>query len=429
MLNLLDISTIWYMFHVIVLNAILYEPRVPKKKAWILTACFMGPLAVYNSWFFIRFGSELAGQLALINCTVPSLLFFMLMAKHRNGRLLFTFCLSDTISLELVYITRFLDDAIGLPDFWVLFILRLIAWPVLEYVIIRWLRKPYLELQNVVQKGWGGFAAITLLFYVILLLMASYPTVIQERPEHIPALLLVMALMPLIYWSILRTIFDQKELYETKQQEQILLMQTAMLQSRIEQTNQAEMQLSIQRHDLRHRFQTLDAILEKGDVRSAREYIAASQETLAETAVRRWCANPVLDAVFAACFKQAEKANVRVEASLDIPREVPLDTVELSTVFANALENAIHAVRQLPEDERVIRCKCILHPQLMFRVSNPYPGEVAFDEKGWPVAADPAHGLGTRSIAAYCEKHGAVCEYSAGGGWFHIRIMQSIWKD
>ena len=428
-MNLLDISTIWYLLHVMILNALLYEPRVSKKKAWILTACLMGPLAVYNAWFYVHFGVELASQLVLINCTIPSLVFFMLMAKHRNGRLLFTFCLSDTVSLEIVYITRFLDDALGLPGYWVLFLLRLIAWPVLEFVIIKWLRKPYLNLQNVVQKGWGGFAGITLLFYVILLLMASYPVVITERWEYLPALLLVMILMPLIYWCILRALFHQQELYESKQQEQLLLMQSTMLQQRMEQTVRADQEIAIQRHDLRHRFHTLDAMLEKGNIEEARDYISSSHELLAETVVKRWCLNPVLDAVFSAYFRQAGANDIRIEADIDLPEELPMDAAELSTVFANALENAIHAVQKLPAEQRVIRCKCIYRPQLMFRVSNPYEGTVQFDKNGRPVADGSAHGFGTRSITAYCEKHGAECEYRAKDGWFTVQIIQNIWKD
>lgn len=98
-----------------------------------------------------------------------------------------------------------------------------------------------------------------------------------------------------------------------------------------------------------------------------------------------------------------------------------------STVFANALENAIYAVHQLPPEQRVIRCKCIRHPQLMFRVSTPYHGEVEFDQKGFPVVPDTSHGLGTRSIAAYCEKHGASCEYRTRNGWFTIQIVQTLW--
>lgn len=34
------------------------------------------------------------------------------------------------------------------------------------------------------------------------------------------------------------------------------------------------------------------------------------------------------------------------------------------------------------------------------------------------------HGLGTRSIAAYCEKHDAMRAYSAENGWFTVQITQ-----
>ena len=428
-MNLLDISTVWSLFHVMILNALLYEPRVPKKKACILTACFMGPLVIYNSWVFVRFGNEVAGQLVLFNCTIPSLIFFMLMAKHRNCRLLFTFCLTDTLSLEIIYCTRFLDDALGIPNFWVLFLIRLVIWPVLEWAIIKWLRKPYLNLQNVVKKGWGGFAGITMLFYVILLIMATYPVIITERLEYMPALLLVMALMPLIYWCILRALFHQQELHETEQQKQLLQLQSNMLVQRVDQNRHLEQTLAIQRHDLHHRFQTVDTMLERGDVLAARQYIAASQEALAEIKAKRWCNHSVLDAVFSACFKQAEAVGIEIIADLDIPDDLPVNAVELSTVFANALENAVHAVSELPESQRKIICKCIRHPQMMFRVSNPYSGEVHFDENGEPVAGSSEHGFGTKSIAAYCEKYNAVCTYKAENGWFSIQLTQTIWYD
>lgn len=449
MLDLLEISTIYYLFHVMILNAILCEYRYPRKKAIMLTVIFLTPLAIYNGWFFVHFGSEFAGQMVVFNCTIPSLIFFWIVTKHRNGRILFTFCLSDTVSLEIVYITRFIDDLLGVPGYYVLFILRLVAWPILEYSIIKHLRTPYLRIQNIIEKGWGGFAAITLLFYILLLLMAAYPFIITERLEYMPALLLVMTLMPLIYWCIMKVLVHQQEFYQIKEEEQLLLMQSAMMKQRIEQFNHAETALAIQRHDLRHRFHTLDAMLSRGDITTAREYIASSDEALAETRVKRWCANPVLDAVFASFFSLAEERGIKIEATLDIPEDIHVDATELSTVFANALENAINAVSQLPLEERIIRCKCIRYPSLILRVSNPYHGKIIFDSEGRPVPQEKAdfmktfknftdsdsysvikdmpstiHGLGTRSITAYCEKHGAYCEYTAENGWFTVSVIQ-----
>lgn len=97
-------------------------------------------------------------------------------------------------------------------------------------------------------------------------------------------------------------------------------------------------------------------------------------------------------------------------------------SAELSMVFANALENAIYACISLPEERRDLICTCISHPSLVFELANPYPGAIHFDRDGRPVAQTSGHGIGTRRISAFCEKHGACCIYEAKGGWFRLRI-------
>ena len=419
-----EISVVWSLFHVLVIFVALFESRYPHKKTLLLTAVFMGPLVLFNVWFFARFGPEAAGQALLLICTLPSVVFFFVLAKHRDARFLFTFCLADTVSLEVIYATGLLDFFLTDDTHLVMFLLRLAIFPLMEWVVVRWLRAAYLRMQRTIKKGWGGFALITALFYVLLTVIFSYPTLVTQRLEYLPGALLVMLLMPLVYGCIFSVLSQQQLLHETRAREQLLEMRAAMMQQRVEQTEQAEQRLAIQRHDLRHRFQTLDAMLEQGKTQAAREYIASAQATLQETAVRRWCLDPVLDAVFGSYFRQAEAEGIRIEADIDLPERMQVDVVELSTVFANALENAIHAVRGLPPEQRVIRCRCIRHPQLMFRVANPCAGSVRFDEDGLPLGEDGAPGIGSRSIAAYCAKHGAYCDYRVEQGWFTLQIVQ-----
>ncbi|MBQ8647972.1 MAG: GHKL domain-containing protein [Oscillospiraceae bacterium] len=424
MITLREISIVWSLLHVLIIFGTLFESRYSRKKTALLTAVFMGPLAVYNSWFFIRFGPELAGQALLLNCAIPSVLFFYILAKHRDGRFLFTFCLVDTVSLEIVYVTGLLDFFLSNETHLVMFVLRLAAFPLLEWVVLRKLRTHYRWMQADLEKGWGGLALVTVLFYLLLWVIYSYPSSVTERLEYLPEVVLVLLLLPMVYVCLFAILGYQEKLYKARTDHQLLEVRAAMMQQRVEQTTQAEQSLAIQRHDLRHRFQTLGAMLEQGELQAAREYIASAEETLQETAVRRWCLNPVLDAVFGSYFRQAEKEGIRIEAEIDLPEEMQVDVVELSTVFANALENAIHAVRSLPEDKRVIRCRCLRRPQLMFRVSNPCAGPVRFDEDGLPLGAGGRPGIGSRSIAAYCDKYGAYCDYRAENGWFCIQIVQ-----
>ena len=111
-----------------------------------------------------------------------------------------------------------------------------------------------------------------------------------------------------------------------------------------------------------------------------------------------------------------------MDLHLAIPEILPVDSAELSICFANALENAIKACEELPRNERKIILRCIHKPAFMFEIENPYKGRITFGRNGLPIPTKTGHGLGTRSIMAFCEKHNAFYDFSAEGGWFRVMI-------
>lgn len=268
-----DLSIVWSLVHVLVLFVFLYESRFCRKKTLVLTHLFMGPLCILNAVLYVVLGPETMGQILIFSCILPSLVFFYLMAKHRDGRFFFTFCLADTVSYWVIFLTCILDYYVAGNRYVFMFISRLLAFPLMEIIAWKFLRKRYHEMQQTVEKGWGSFAVVSAVFYVLLIVMSDVPTIITS---------------------------------------------------------------------MRHRGR---------------------------------CASTAMT-----CAK-------------------------------------------LPPERRYIRCKCLSEPQLMFQISNPYEGELVFDAAGRPVSREKGHGIGTRSIAAFCEKHGAHCEYKADKGMFSLRIL------
>ena len=255
-------------------------------------------------------------------------------------------------------------------------------------------------------------------------LAAQVGAVLEEMVHGLPTLPLYWCGAVLFVLCAVMSVGDAiRRMAESRVQADMLAMQVSALQSRVEAARATDEAIRIERHDLRHKLQAVAALVEKDAKADALAYIGASQNLLDELKPVRWCQNPVLDAIFASYFEQARQQGIPVEANLAIPDELPVDATELSTVFANALENAIHACAALPESKRKIICKCINRPQLMFEVANTYAGEVRFDANGLPLSERRGHGIGTRSIAAFCEKHGASCAYSARDGWFRIRVI------
>ena len=163
-------------------------------------------------------------------------------------------------------------------------------------------------------------------------------------------------------------------------------------------------------------------MIRRGETDEVLNYIHDLQGEVAYAQPEHWCAQPLLDAVFSSYFAQARRQGIRVKARLDIPEELNVDAGELSSVFANALENAIHACAALPEEQRELVCTCISRPSLMFEIANPYQGTIRFDDHGMPQAQTPGHGIGIRSISAFCEKHDACLVCETRDGWFHLKI-------
>lgn len=424
-MNILHMATgPWACIHTIILMILFSDFIQMKKRLIALTYGAMAALFTFVMWFYYVFGSEKGGQAYIFISILPSVLIMFPFSKYHDGRFFFSFFISQTIAMEIVLITNILNYYITPDTYVVMFVTRIILYPLAELAIYKWLRKPYLEVLRNVEKGWWLFSVIAALLYILMNWMFNFPTAVTSRGEYLMPLVLLMIIVPLTYWHIFLSLLRQLELHLAAQREQLLMTQSAAVKRRAEDNARHEKKLAIERHDLRHRLRTIDSLLAKNDAASAIEYIAASVNALSEAQAKRWCENPVLDAVFGSYLSAAEGEGIRIESELDIPKELSVDASELSTVFANALENAITAVKGLPAEKRFIRCKCIRYPQLMFRVTNPYEGDIAFDEEHRPVTQDKNHGLGIRSIDAYCEKHGAYCDYIAENGLFSIQIVQ-----
>ena len=416
-------SVAWSLLHILVLFAFFYSPRFSRRKTILLTLATMVPLLALNMLLLYFAGRQHYAWVVLFALVLPSFAFFFFLSKYRDFRFIFTFCLVDTVSMEILIISMLADAFLGDDKCILMFIIRILAFPLMEWAAAKKLRKPYLEIQDSLPRGWGAFSLVSVVFYLILLAMTGYPVLITDRPEDVPVMLLMLALMPLMYLNIFQILGNQNRIHEMEREQELLRLQTGHMEQRIRQTAETEEKIRIERHDLRHRLMAVGAMLEKGEYEEAEKYIHKSAEHLESQTVERYCANPVMDAVFSSYFEQAAACGIRIEAKLAVPQELGIDETEVSVVIANALENAIHACRKLPQEERLIRCMWISHPQHMFQISNPYHGELRLDEDGRPVSREAHHGIGTRSIAAFCEKHGAFADYKVEDSWFHLRIV------
>lgn len=416
-------SIMWSLIHTLIMFLFFFESRYPKKKTMILTLSAMLPLILINLVLFVVLGDEEYLNIMLLTLSLPSFIFFWFLSKNRGFRFIFTFCMVDTIVLEIIYITSIIEYYIPGESYFFVFITRLLAYPLLEWFIYKKFRFIYRDIQNEVKQGWWIFAFIGILFYITMTLAMSYPTMVTERPEDLPVVILMFILMPVSYINIFNTLFHQQMAHNAAEQENILKIQVSDIKSRVEEFAEANNKFRIERHNFRHKMQTIAKMVDNEQYNELRRLVLEYNEAITETKVKRYCDNAVLDAVLSSYLTRAENRGIKVTTAIHFPETLGISDTELATVFANALENAINACEKIDEEKRFIDVKVLDKPKLMFHICNSFNGNIEFNDSGVPITHDDGHGFGTRSIIAFCEKHEVYYEFKTKDDNFILQVM------
>lgn len=417
-----DISLIYTSIYSLIVFLILFQPKYEKKKFVAISLAFVIPLMIVNFILFFILGIEKMAMILLVTCSLPSLIFFWFLAKYHGGRFIFTFCFADTITLELIYTTSILDYYLG-NNYIVMFVLRLILCPVLALMIYKYLRPTYIELQNKLARGWMTFSAISIIFYVVLSVFISYPSLITERPVYIPPYILLLILMPLLYLHFFSTLRYQQKNHEIMKQESIMLLQMTHMKNKIEEFHMADNKFRMERHNFRHKLQTIAGLMDKEEYSEVYSLLRQYNRDIQDTQLTRYCHHPIIDSALSAYLHLAKSKGISLSTELDFPDKIPVNESDLAMVFANAIENAIHACMQIEAGRRHLEIRVISSPHFMLQIRNSFNGIISFDEKGIPLTTRDNHGFGTRSIVAFCEKYNSFYQFKAENSLFSLQIM------
>lgn len=418
-----DLSVFWAMFHVIFLFVMLFRSRYKKKTTILLSVVGMGVLMILNAVGLVVFGMDALGKAFLFTCSIPSFLFFYFLSADKRFRFLFTFCMADTACIWIMAVTNLLDHYVGGGQYVLLFVSRLIAFPFMEYMIYRYFRKPYLELQDAVEKGWGIFTGMAMLYYALLVIVVQYPTNIVNRPEDMLLCVLVLVLMVLNYGTIFSALYRQLMLYRKRQSEQNLEQQKRSLEAQLEN----QQRLYQMKHDMRGYMTMLSGLLEAGNTEEALAYMNQVETEMAVYS-GQFCANPYINAIFSSYFQKFQELGTELRMDIQIGEET-LPYMELCQILSNGLENAWDALQKLEEDRREVSVQMKYNKgYLVIRMKNRCQ-EKFHVEKGTIPATQKkgsGHGLGLPTIAEAAEQLGGDMLCYAENGYFYVDVIVSV---
>lgn len=176
------------------------------------------------------------------------------------------------------------------------------------------------------------------------------------------------------------------------------------------------------RHDMRHHFAVIEGLAKQGECDKIIEYTSNLNGSFGKLESISYCKNSEVNAILSEYIARAENKGCRITHSLTLPEMLPFGENDICIVLANAIDNAINACCELPEEERYINISAEYRDghRLLVAVENPCSHAVEFDENGLPVTDEHSdeHGIGLRSVKRIAERYNGFMRCMLENGEF-----------
>lgn len=94
--------------------------------------------------------------------------------------------------------------------------------------------------------------------------------------------------------------------------------------------------------------------LEKGDTRESKDLLESANRTVDATRTKEFCKNPIVNAVLSEKEKECHKQGISLNVEMQYGGDMGLTAIETCSLYANLLDNAIHAAQVSATEEKKI---------------------------------------------------------------------------
>ncbi len=306
-------------------------------------------------------------------------------------------------------------------------LLRAILFGAFLLVLSRYVRPLYRQAV----EHWTTYFAVALGVYITFnYYVLSSDDIIVTLTEQAVPLLLVIFIGLASYSSIFLSLKNLRREHRVKEENQKMQADREYLQlaagnmsQRLALMEEVSAQNSRAAHDRRHFNNVLQELLEQGKTGEA-VALLQSQNQVMHKISKFYCENPAVNAAVCHYADLAEQSGILTEMELDIPRELTVDSLELSMVVSNLLENAIAAcLKQSGSKPLSIHFICRNMGRLLLEIENPCTEDTALGEDGYPATLEEGHGIGSKSVVAFAKKYDGELIYNIENGVFRVRLL------
>lgn len=246
----------------------------------------------------------------------------------------------------------------------------------------------------------------------------------QHIKESLTSSLLILVINIIIF-KLYINVSKEKELqkYNIVYEQQLELCNQHMREK-----ENVMMDIRNARHDMKQHFIVLMELLENNENQSAMDYLSrmVDMDILSNVGISR-TDNIVVDSLLNAKYSVALKSNIKFEANIQIPMQLPFSGADISILLGNILDNAIEASMEIPEHERYIKYYMKYERNiLIITVINTFNGVLIRNKNGKIVTKKGDfrnHGIGLESVKKVANKYRGSVVIEERNKTFIIKII------
>lgn len=367
----------------------------------------LGTMVVFFAYILIFYHGTLMEKVSVLLVFYPALIAINYLMLDIGGRLFFT--ITQAVREEMAGSSEIM--LIGTAIHTVSLLLRLMFWIGAWLILRKYLTKITSRLNT---QMW---------LIVDMLMLASFVaifTIIYFMPENTVIVYPICGASIFSSFGCMYLASYICEAVQTAYHAQELEAQRNYYKDRIRD----EERVRSVYHDMKNHLLLLRA--QAGNGQDVQDSIQELEDQIQEYENYHHTGNEFLDIIIRDKAKAAKERNIDFSAVISFEADSFVEPLDISTIFGNALDNAIEASEKLPEDKRMITVRANrVRNMLVITVENNtasvFPGA-----KGTSKKDAFAHGFGLPNIKNVVEKYDGECNTKLENGMFTLKIIMPV---
>ncbi|GAA0123518.1 MAG: GHKL domain-containing protein [Clostridium argentinense] len=246
----------------------------------------------------------------------------------------------------------------------------------------------------------------------------------KDVVEASSSTIFIMTITIIIFTGMVINIVNQIIKYSKKESEWLLLMREyERQQNYIENLDRLTYKLKAQRHDFNHHISCIYGLLELDNMDEAKKYAKELLKDVQEVNNIINIENSTILAILNNNLTVAKEKDIEVDLNIDIPKELKVNSMDISIILGNSLTNAIEACEGLRK--KYIKLYMYMKGEyLIIKIKNSKKTDVFIDENSYETTKidKENHGFGLKNIKYIVDKYDGLLKIEQSKEEFVLNI-------